>query len=400
MARFSLLLLLTNFALPAHAETLDAPQLAKDILACDNLGYGSCPALGTAMPIRDAVAKVAAGMLPPASAAEKAKIALLLSLLDARTEVDALEAAGVQLGSDPAAADVRAAQARLGDVRAAPALLALLASGEVRAQLLATGGLGLLRHKPATAPLVALLGKGAPRLQAAAAGALGQIGNVEAEPALFALAAGPRTLSLVRTQALEALAALHSATGVILATMLIDATPTDVARAALHILAAVPTEWTDAAVMAALDTPGARGEAAKALVAMKLTSAGLRVLDTAVLDDLAADERTALHAAVVAFHPTGAAAALVRRFGKLPLATAPDEAFRILRLLPQLADKTVVPDLVPFLRLDSKDLVNHVVRALESLTGEHYGSDEKPWREYAGLDRPPPAPPAAKPPAK
>ena len=63
---------------------------------------------------------------------------------------------------------------------------------------------------------------------------------------------------------------------------------------------------------------------------------------------------------------------------------------RILRLLPALGDKTIVADLVPLLRLDSKFLVNHVVFALENLTGMRFGSDEKPWREYVGLDKPNP----------
>ncbi len=371
---------------PVHVPAADVPQIAKDVLECESLSFGACAALSTALASRDDVAKALAAQFKGATPREAGKIALALSLLDARTEVDALEAAAVNMPADPSAADVRAAQARLGDARAAPALAAMLASADVRSQILAAGALGLLRYKAAVPALRKLLNVGPPRVQAATAHALGMIGSAEAEADLLAVAAAPRTLAMVRAQALDALAALHSETAVALATMLVDATPREVARAALRVLAAAPVQWADNAALAGLETPGARAEAAQALVALKMTTAGLRVLETAVRDDIEPDERIALHLAITALKPPGAAPTLLKRLQKLPLASEPDEAVRILRLLPTLGDKTIVPDLVPLLRLDSKFLVNHVVFALENLTGLHYGSDEKPWREYVGLD--------------
>ncbi len=394
MRRFLTVALLTALAVPAHADaakpaapSADAQDLAKEVLQCDTLAFGACPALSSALASRDGVAAALAAALKGATPQQAGKIALALSLLDARSEVDALDAAGATLVDDPSAVDLRAAQARLGDARAAPALLKLLASPDQRAQILAAGALGLLKHQGAVQALRQLLSAGTPRVQAAAAHALGMIGTAEAEPDLLALAGAPRTLAMVRSKALDALAALHSQAAVGLATMLVDATPNEVARAALHVLAAVPAPWADNAALAGLDTPGARAEAAQALVALKMTSAGLHVVAAAVRDDIEPDERIALQTAIVALKPSGAAAILVKRLQKLPLASEPDEAVRILRLLPALGDKTVVPELVPLLRLDSKFLVNHVVFALENLTGMHYGSDEKPWRELAGLDQ-------------
>ncbi len=395
MFRFATALFLTAlispdaaFASEAAAPSGEATQIADDLVKCETLEFGNCPGLSTALASRDGVAKALAAMFKGATPQAAGRIALALSLLDARTEVDALDAAAASLPEDPSTVDVRAAQARLGDARAAPALLAALGGKDQRGQILAAGALGLLRHRAAVQPLLRLLTTGTPRAQAAAAQALGMLGSAEAEPALLALAAAPKTLALVRAPALDALALLHAKAAVGLATMLVDATPPEVARAALRVLAAVPTPWADTATLSGLDTPGARSEAARALVALNMTAAGVRVLEMAVSDDIEPEERMALHAALAALKPSGAAPALMKRLVKLPLASEPDEAMRILRLLPELGDQTIVADLVPLLRLDSKLLVNYVVFALEHLTGMHYGSDEKPWREYAGLDKP------------
>ncbi len=392
MTRALAVLFVTALALPAAAEapavapSAESTKLAQDLLQCDGLAFGNCPALSAALASRDAVAKALATSLKAAPAQKAGKIALALSLLDARGEIDALEAAAAALPDDPSTVDVRAAQARLGDARAVPSLLTALKTADARGQILAAGALGLLKAQGAVAPLRELLKSNVPRIQSSAAHALGMIGSSEAEADLLALAAAPRTLGMVRAQALDALASLHTEAAVPLAAMLVDATPPEVARAALRLLAAVPTQWSDNAVLAGLDTPGARAEAAQALVALKMTSAGVRVLEVAVRDDIEPDERIALHTALAALKPSGAATVLLKRLQKLPLKNQPDEAVRILRLLPALGDKSVVADLVPLLRLDSKFLVNHVVFALENLTGMRYGSDEKPWREYAGLD--------------
>ena len=380
--RWGVALALVLPAASARADGEDPAALVRDITACQEVSFGSCGALSAAMSNRDAVAKALVAAMKGAPAPTQGRLAAALGLLDARTEVDALEAAAVALADDPSAVDVRVAQARLGDKRAAPALEAALSSTNQRQQLLASGALALLHHAPAAPKLITLLRDPAMRIQAAAAFALGMIGDKSAEEPLLNVAGSAQSAPMARAAALNALAQLRSSKAVPLATLLVDATPRDVARAALRVLAASPEPWAEDAALAALETPSARAEAAEAIVAMKLQSAGVRVLDTAMRDDVEPDERIALHAAVLALRPTGAATRLVQRLQSLPLNTAPDEAVRILRLLPQLKDRTVVADLVPLLRQDNKYIVNHVVFALENLTDKRYGSDEKPWLEY------------------
>ena len=126
MSRVFLVLLVIALARPVLAEpgaaapSGEATKLAQELLQCEGLAFGSCPSLSAALASRDAVSKALAASFKGATPQQAGKIALALSLLDARTELDALDAAAAALPDDPSTVDIRAAQARLGDPRAAP----------------------------------------------------------------------------------------------------------------------------------------------------------------------------------------------------------------------------------------------------------------------------------------
>jgi len=366
-------------------------DLAAEILACPAIDFTACPALLKAAASRATPAQALADRLqaPATPSPERAKAALALSLLDARDHLDAFEAAAKVLASDGHLIDIRAAQARLGDARAVPALRTLLAKGtDVRSRVLAAGALGVLRDRDSSSALQAALAEDAePRLQAAAAHALGQLSDKSAEGALLALAARPKVYAPARARAVEALVALGSERAVVLASQLVDHPSRDVGRAALQLLAAVPMPWTHAAVRFGLETAGLRGEAGKTAATLDLREAGDQVLAAAVRDDLSDQERVMLLAALGRLKPQGAARAVVKRLLVAPLA----QQIQILRALPELGDKTIVPDLVPLLSQGDPALANNTVYALENLTGQNKGLDEPAWRAYAGLDGKPPA---------
>jgi HEAT repeat protein len=103
-----------------------------------------------------------------------------------------------------------------------------------------------------------------------------------------------------------------------------------------------------------------------------------------VLDDLDAQERVWLLFALGKLQPPGAGPALLKRLEK----ASDDEKVQILHALPAVGDKTVVPELVDLLHGADQALANHVIFALENLTGQNLGPDEKAWRAYAGMDKP------------
>jgi HEAT repeat protein len=372
----------------AHAD------LASEVLDCKSIDFQTCPALLKAAASRTDPSKALAAVLGDAAqpAERRARAALALSLLDAKEQLPAFVAAAASLAGKPERVDILTAQARLGDTRAAEPLLDILQhDATARGKTLAAGALGLLRHKPAVPLLIGLLkAEDQPRLQAEAAHALGLIADSTAVPELLAMAARPRLYVPARMQAMDALAALRAASAVPLATQLVDAPARDVGRAALHLLAAVPTPWTEPVVLFALDTPGLRGEAARVVVAMNLKSAGDKLIAAAVRDDLEPHERVYVLHALGKIQPAGAGPALLKR-----LAVAPDpEKVQILHALPKVGDRTVVPELIALLHEagpsanQQEALANHVIFALENLTGKNLGPDEQAWRAYAGLDTP------------
>lgn len=387
---FSLLLALTLPAVgtvggPSAARAApSAADPAAAVLACDKVDFQACPALLQASASRGPAleALVTALQAPATPVAQKVKAATALAALDARERKDALHAAAQAAQGTPEHIDFLVAAARLGDERTVAGLRAhLTATGTPRGRLLAAGALGLLRAKEAVADLLkAVEDPSQPRMQAEAARALGLIGDSAAEPALMELAGGPKVYGPARAQALEALAALHSERAVVLATQLVDFPARDVGRAALRLIAAVPQPWSEPAVLFGLETPGLRGHAARAAVAGDLKSAGKVLLALIQRDDLEDEERREVLHAIGQLKPPGAGPALVQRLKTAP----PPIQVQILKALPQVGDKTVVPELVPLLRSQEIAVVHTAVYALENLTGRRLGADEPAWRRYVG----------------
>lgn len=379
----------------AHADPV------ADILDCKDVQFSSCSALLEAQTQKAPPTKGLAEALRSATTTpvQKVRAAQALSLLDQRTEKDAVFAAAEALRGDALQADILVASARLGDTRAVRPLLETLQQKEGRTRILACGALALLKSREAVPSLVqALKASDQPRLQAAAAYALGLIGDNGAEADLLELAATPSIYVPARVKALDALASLKAKRAVVLATLLIDSDSRDIGRAALRVLTAAPTPWAEPAVDFALDTPGLRGEAARAAQAMNLAHMGEKLLATAVRDDLEPDEHLWLIQSLTLMKPMGAAQTLTRR---LRFAQTTEEKQRILRALPEFGDRTVVPDLIAVLRGGDRALVNNTVFALESLTGRNLGGSVQAWLAYeAGgaepvAPGPPPRPDAA-----
>ena len=376
-------------ALPAYAD------LDTDVLACEVVDFQACPALLKLAATRGTAAVPALGKVLADSQqpiAQRLRAATALAMLDGREQLPAFKAAAASLQGKPELIDILVNQSRLGDVSVAPVLIGLTKGDQTpRTRTLAAGALGLLHHKPAVPALLELLKTDdQPRVQAEAAHALGLLGDSTAVPALLAMACLPKLYVPARVSAIDALAALHSPLAVVLATQLIDAPTRDIGRAALRVLQAAPTPWAAPAVLFALDTPGLRGEAARAAVAMRLTAAHQKLIDAAVRDDLDAQERVWLLHALGKLQPAGAGPALMKR---LQTATS-EEKVQILHALPSVADKTVVPDLVTLLQTtqaqepaEARALANHVIFALENLTGQNLGPDVKAWRVFAGMTK-------------
>lgn len=362
-----------------------AADVADDIAACVRVDPQACPALQSAAASRKdaigAIAKRLAAADTPAG--HKAKLAQALASLDARDHLEALQTAAAAMTQGADRVDVRMAQARLGDERASPDLQLALKSTDLRSRLLAAGGLGLLRSKDAVPALIAAVGDGsAGRLQAEACRALGSIGDAAALQAILDLAASPVAYPPARAEALRALARLGSPHAGVLAAMLADHASRDVANAAMTVLQARWQPWTTPAVLMALETPGRRAVAARLAADRIGAEAGPKLMAAVGGGDLDAEERVYVLDALAVIKPVGAAAALVKRLTK----AARDEQIEILQLLPKLGDRTIVPDLVPYLGDADNQIVSHAVYALENLTNQRLGPDIKAWRKYAGLD--------------
>ncbi len=366
----------------AHATTA---SLAEQIAECRSIDIAACPALQMAAASRTgAVAELAKVLADPATPpAHKAKFAQALASLDARDHLDALQQAAVSLGDSTERTDVRVAQARLGDARAAADLEKALDSNDLRARLLAVAGLGLLRNKASAPALQKLLTADTPgRLQAEAARALGSLGDKTAVPALLDLVGAPSTYPPTRAEALRALAQLGAWQAHVFAAMLADHSSRDVANAAMSELSGDWQPWTAPAVLVALDTPGRRGVAARMAAERMGAEAGPKLMAAVKAGDSDPDERVYVLDALAQVKPLGAAGVFVAR-----LAVAPrDEQIELFQALPKLGDRTVVPDLVPYLGSADNGIVSHAVYALENLTNQRLGPDLAAWRKYAGLD--------------
>lgn len=383
--------LLTSIALLALlVPTLGtAAPLASDgalaILACERIDRANCPALSAALEQKVATAAALVAWLAKATAADArgmSRAAVALATLGDQSQASVLHTAAAKLpdGSETRV-ELLAAAARLGDKSAATGLLAQLAKGSPRTRVVAAGALGLLRAKQAVPTLIAALNDASQlRLQASAAQALGLIGDDRALEPLIALAGRPKVFTPARIQALDALATFRARAAVPLATQLIDHAEREVGRAALRLLTAVPTRYVEPAIAFALKTPLLRGEAARAAVAMEANTLGPLILDAAVDPGLTADERTWVLHALGTYPPTDTAARLMDRF---ELAEA-EERKVLLKALPEVGDRSVVPRLVRALERTEGEVANYVVYALENLTEQRFGADLKAWREIAG----------------
>ncbi len=366
---------------------------ADDILACEALSIGHCPALLAATKQAE---PARSGLIAIVSSAQTAdekvgKAAMALSLIGGDSVREPIWLAA-QAHRQPASlyAQLLAAAGRTGDDRAVAPLVELVNDGDTRARLLAIGALSVLKAPESVAALIATMGNKERhgRVRAAAARALGMIGDLRAEAPLVEVAGAADIYTPARSRAMAALARMKSAAAIPVATQLVDHPARSVGRPALALLAAVPTPWARPAIRFGLATPGLRGEAAKAAVAMGLSDLGPIVLATAGADDLAPDEQTWVLDAVIKLKPVGAAATLVKRLTHVGVAQRID----LLKTIGRLGDRTVVPTLVPLLRSEPRDVANYVVYALETLTDKQLGLDETAWRVHAGLEKPAVAP--------
>lgn len=366
-------------------------DLAAEVVACPTIEFSTCAALQQAAAGRkNEIAQLATKLVAADTATDaRVKLALALSLVDAREHVDAVESAAKLLAGQSQAADLRAAQARLGDVRAIGPLTELLKNtNDVHGQLLAAGGLGLLRAKQALPVLLATLNTTNGQLQAEVARTLGVIGDQTAQEALIALAGKPTCFPPARVAALRSLGDLNSARGAAVALLLADHPLRQVGQAALDTLRRGWQPWMAPAVVAAAQMPGLRGEAARTAVEHGLPAVVPYLLQVARKGESELDELGLVLLAIAHFKPAGAAAMLVERLAKAPKA----EKVEIFRILPKVGDRTVVPDLVPWLQDADNQIVSNAVYALENLTGRHLGPDIAAWRQYSGT-QPPSAPP-------
>ena len=384
--RLPILIALAALLVPATGAA--APPAHEGVLAildCERVDRGSCPALVAAYDERDAAAGALADWLEEATLADDGQLmsraAVALAALGDATRASALHKAAAKAAANgDVQADLLAAAARLGDKGAADGLLALLAKGSPRAKVVATGALGVLKAREAVPSLIAALKDDKQmRLQATAAQALGLIGDNRGIAPLLSLAGRPKVYAPARIQALDALTSFRARAAVPLATQLIDHPERDVGRAALRLLTAVPTRYVEPAIAFALKTPLLRGEASRTAVAMKASNLGPLILEAAVDPALPAAERTwALHALGV-FPPTDTATRLLDRFKD----AQEEERIALLKALPDIGDRSVIPRLINTLAQSQGEVANYVVYALENLSGKRFGADLRAWREFA-----------------
>ena len=62
------------------------------------------------------------------------------------------------------------------------------------------------------------------------------------------------------------------------------------------------------------------------------------------------------------------------------------ELIEMMKVLPKLGDRTVVPKLVRYLPHAEPEVAKFVVYALENVTGKRLGMDVPAWFAHAGLD--------------
>ncbi len=379
-------IVLAALAAPLVGEAAP-PAIEGDLalLGCETVDRAACPALEGAFADRERVTKALVKWLATAKASDAtwlSRAAVGLALLGTKAEATAMLAAAERLPANAEArVDLQAAAARVGEQKAGDALIITLNKGSDRGRVIAAGALGLLKKRAAIPALIAALKDTSRlRLQAAAAHALGLIGDDQAIAPLIAVAGQAKVFAPARIRSLDALAAFRARAAVPLATQLVDHPERDVGRAALRLLTAVPSRLAEPAVAFALKTPLLRGQAARAAVAMETSGLGPLVLKAAVAPGLTEDERVWVLHALGVFPPTGTADKLMDRYKS----AGTKERIALLKAMPGVGDRTIIPRLVEALEGGEGEVVNYAVYALENLTGKRYGADLHAWRKFVG----------------
>ena len=363
-----------------------------DLLRCVHMDQTTCPALQLALASPTAAAAEVGKALtdPKTSAKQVANAGVALGLLLGKKSGPVLyKAAQAHSKGSLTRVELMAAAARNGAKEAASELVAALDDSNPRAQILAVGGLLMLKHKAAGPKVQQLLKHKSGHVQAAAARALKQIGGDAAVTPLLDLAGTANAFIPARTLALEALQKIAPKRALSVAARLVDHPSRAIGRAALNVIGAAPVRWTAPVIRFGLETPGLRGRAGLAAAAHK--SLGREVLVAALATDLTDDERSWLLHALGQLRPLGAGQALVGRLDKLTEAAK----IEVLKTLPTLKDQTVVPPLVKALETTKGKVANYIIYALENVSGQRLGDNLDAWRSYAGLDKAPAAAPAA-----
>jgi HEAT repeat protein len=383
---------LVGLSLLISSTSLAGP--VEDILRCTTIDRSVCAALESALQQSDKSASslttwLRANRNGDAIQVERAGIAL--SILGGKNHGPLLvEVANARKSNNDLHVQLLAAAARVEENSAVGPLIDALGMTSVRNRIIAVGALGLLHEKSAVAKLVNTLADSKqPRLQAAAAQALGMIGDESAIPALLNLAGAKSVYVPARVKALDALTELKSSRAVITASMLIDHPTREIGRAALRLLVEKPAPFLEPVIAFALQTPMLRGQAARATITAKLTRLGPALIAAAIDPSLDPSERSWVLQAIGAMSPPGASPALLKHF------VSADKAYQIeiLKTLPDIGDRTVIPILIGHLPHSDHEVDNYVVYALENLSGKRLGNDIEAWREHAGLSRPASTPP-------
>jgi len=371
-------------AMPQVCAASDAVSVSE-LLACQSLETAACPAMAKARKNPSPTATKLSAWLatPEASAADLRKVALALGYLGSGEQGAAVLAAAKSKTRDKDLhVDLLVAAARLGAKEAgAPLLDVFKADTDTRRRILAAGSLGLLGHKASIDALIAALKDKNTRLAATAAQALGMLEDPRAIDPLIDLAGQPSMYTPARMHALGALTRLKAKRAVPLAVVLVDASPRKVGRAALDLLAAVPTKWARPAVAFGLRTPDLRESAARAAVTIPDPGLAADVGNLINAPDVSRKERDALIRAAGSLKPKSVANSLVTRLEQADHA----ESELILKTLPKVGDRTVIPRLVRYLPHAEPTVAKFVVYALENLSGKRLGLDVTAWQKYAGL---------------
>ncbi len=383
---------LVGLSLLLSSTALAGP--VEDILRCTTIDRAVCTALESALQQPEKSASSLATWLRAnrnGDATQVERAGTALSILGGKTHGPLLvEIANARKSNNDLHVQLLAAAARVDERSAVDPLIDALGMTSVRNRIIAVGALGLLHEKSAVAKLIgALADSKQPRLQAAAAQALGMIGDDSAIPALLNLAGAKTVYVPARVKALDALTELKSTSAVVTASMLIDHPTREIGQAALRLLVERPAPFLEPVIAFALQTPLLRGQAARAAVTAKLTRLGPALIAAAIDPALDPSQRSWVLQAIGAMSPPGASPALLKRF------VSTDKAYQIeiLKTLPDIGDRTVIPTLIGHLLHSDHEVANYVVYALENLSGKRLGNDIEAWREHAGLATPAPPPP-------